>query len=80
MICPRCNGQGVIYQALVDDKNLIIYLCDECEATWLDENCINSRYFLDFTTFMRTLGYKGLWSELKQITESWNDGDNLESH
>lgn len=72
MICPRCNGQGTVVKATVIEKNLGIYLCDECDATWLDGQTISISNFQDFGEVMNKLGYKGLWSELKDIDEFWD--------
>lgn len=36
MVCPRCNGQGNIYRGLIQALSLTVYVCDECEATWLN--------------------------------------------
>jgi transposase-like protein len=38
IVCPRCDGNGLVYKAKVSDLNKILYICDECEASW-QEDC-----------------------------------------
>jgi hypothetical protein len=33
-ICPRCDRQGCVQKVVVGEKNISVYLCDECDATW----------------------------------------------
>ena len=36
MVCPRCDEQGLIYNAKIVDLGIIIKICDECEACWIE--------------------------------------------
>jgi hypothetical protein len=40
------------------------YLCDECDALWLNAEEIGATGFVDFDTFMKDYGRSGLWSEI----------------
>jgi len=71
MECPRCEGQGLINKAKVKGLEIEIYVCDECEATWLKGETLSVKGFQDFGTFMKSLGLKGLWSELTDVTAKW---------
>ena len=40
------------------------FLCDECDALWLDRDSIGATGFIDFETYVRPKGGQGLWSEI----------------
>lgn len=65
MICPRCDGQGVIYKAILINKQVLLFICDECEATWLDKDRIELANFIDFSTFLEINGLKYEESEIE---------------
>ncbi|SFJ33561.1 hypothetical protein SAMN05421753_11899 [Planctomicrobium piriforme] len=68
MQCPRCDGQGIVEKLRVRSTGEILYVCDECEATWLETEKISIDSFRDFTTYMRSIGLKGLLPEIEIIT------------
>lgn len=53
MVCPRCDGQGNIYRAKVVDLDIIIKICDECEACWQEDQSITLQSFKGLTTFLK---------------------------
>lgn len=64
--CPFCDGQGLVNKAKVIDKNIKIYICEECDTMWRnpeirEDNCEN------FRKFMNSIGLKGLWEELTDV-------------
>lgn len=66
MMCPFCDGQGVINKAKVIKNDMLIFICDECDTVWLtndirEDNCVN------YHKFINEQGLKGLWSELYDI-------------
>lgn len=61
--CPFCDGQGVIYKAIIKETQIEIYICDECDTVWRDRN-IKEDNCERFKDIMNKIGYKGLWSEL----------------
>lgn len=67
MICPRCDGQGLIYKGHLIDLDTYLYICDECEACWLPEEKIELTKFKDLTTFLEANGLTYEKSELKNL-------------
>jgi len=66
VLCPFCDGQGLIDKAKIIDKGIQIYICEECDTMWhtleiREDNCDN------FRKFMIGLGLKGLWEELEEV-------------
>ena len=61
--CPRCE-QGLVLDVAIPKAQVEAYLCDECEALWLDKATVGAQNFVDYSTFMRAHGGDGLWSEL----------------
>lgn len=68
VFCPFCEGQGVIYKAKIKNTQIEIFICDECDTVWEDEN-INMDNCQGFRHMMKKIGYKGLWSELVDVVE-----------
>lgn len=68
MLCPLCDGQGILYSAKILKLNLLIYICDECDAMWEtpDFRTSNSE---QFGSFMRKNGLPELWTELSDVQE-----------
>jgi transposase-like protein len=66
MICPRCE-QGDIYEAKIKGGKIIIYICEECEATWFDFTDIENKKWVDYGTYMEGKGLPPLWSELSEL-------------
>jgi transcription elongation factor Elf1 len=62
--CPRCN-QGSVLTMKVHANGLILYVCDECEATWRNVQAIGPQGFVDYGTLMNELGLLPLWSQLE---------------
>jgi hypothetical protein len=56
MICPRCDGQGLIYKAIVIELGIIIKICDECEACWDENQPVILKNFKDLTEFLEEKG------------------------
>jgi protein-arginine kinase activator protein McsA len=68
MICPRCE-QGEICQAQINATGKLVYVCQECEATWFSAEAIGVDAFIDFGTYMEKLGLPPLWSSLVLLPE-----------
>jgi len=66
--CPFCDGQGVIYKARIENSEVHIYICDECDTVWKDEK-ISKDSSLNFEDMMRDLRLQPLWSELIEVEE-----------
>ncbi|KIV51598.1 3'-5' exonuclease [Aneurinibacillus migulanus] len=55
VVCPRCDGNGLVYKSRIDNLDLIVYICDECDASWQDDDiCLNK--FQDLSTFLQSKG------------------------
>lgn len=55
IVCPRCNGNGLVYKSRVIELDLTIYICDECEASWENEELLINE-FQDLSTFLEEKG------------------------
>jgi transposase-like protein len=66
VICPRCE-QDEIVEAKIKANGRLIYLCPECDATWLSVDKIGASGFLDYGTYMKGIGVSQLWDELEII-------------
>lgn len=67
-MCPRCE-QGDVVKARVIDVDTCLFVCQECEASWLLYDNIGVKAFVDVEAHMESLGLKPLWSELQIIPE-----------
>ena len=54
--CPLCDGHGLVCKLIIMPLNQQAYICDECEATWFDEN-IDSKNFVELTSYVEEQGY-----------------------
>ncbi|MBK3918647.1 hypothetical protein GFL03_15325 [Pseudomonas stutzeri] len=63
MLCPRC-AQGDICKARIKSSEKILYVCQECEATWFSPEAIGVETFVDYGAYMEELGLPPLWSSL----------------
>ncbi|SRR5260221_8273834 len=52
ILCPRCDNQGLIYKAKILNLEIIIYICDECDACWTENQKITINTFKDLTVFL----------------------------
>jgi len=43
----------------------LIWVCEECEASWANQNAISKNSFEDYGTAMESKGLNPLWSELE---------------
>lgn len=66
MICPRC-GQDELVKARIKKSGILIYICPECDATWQSNFDINPGNFLDYGSYMESIGLSKLWDELEVI-------------
>jgi transcription elongation factor Elf1 len=81
ILCPRCDGSGLVYRAYLPPLNEYVLVCDECEAMWLIEEQLASNIFQDFTTYIAKKGYKYkdvysdqdtyFWYQEKKLKEEW---------
>ena len=69
MLCPRCE-QGDICKAQIRLNGKIVFLCQECEATWFSAEAIGVDNFVDFGIYMEGLGFPPLWSSLIVLSDT----------
>ena len=70
MWCPRCN-QGKVIAAQIAKNQTLIWVCEECEATWFSEQDIGSKPFVHFGSYMESLGLKPLWDEITILENTY---------
>lgn len=61
-ICPICE-QGLICEVIIKATNEKLYLCEECEALWINDS-IDSKEVLNFDEYMKKRNLKPIWDEL----------------
>lgn len=69
MQCPRCE-QGSVVKSKVGGTGVLLYVCEECEASWFNYKDIGGKAFFDYGGYMESLGLLPLWSEL-QVISGW---------
>ncbi len=72
IVCPRCDGNGFIYEAYIGPLSVTVYICDECDALWKDGHNICLDNFQDFTTYLRKQGYSYIDAPLEDINYEWH--------
>ncbi|MGG0940321.1 3'-5' exonuclease [Brevibacillus centrosporus] len=72
VVCPRCDGNGLLYKAKVTDLgNQMIYICDECEASWQDNIPIRRDTFEDLSTYLEKKGCNYRDAEIVNLGYDW---------
>jgi hypothetical protein len=71
VVCPRCDGNGLIFKAYVIPPSVTVYLCDECDALWEDGSAIRLNNFKDFTTYLREKGVAYIDANIESIDYDW---------
>lgn len=73
VFCPICTPEpegapalNLIEKATIIGKDLQIYICRPCKLVWFTED-IKADNAQDYKKFMKSLGLKGSWKELKEI-------------
>lgn len=64
--CPRCDGQCEVKKVRVLADGELLYLCDECDATWFHRESVKiGTPWVQFTAHMEKKGLPALWSEIE---------------
>jgi hypothetical protein len=56
IICPRCKQGPDLHRVRVMGLNDLIFVCHECDATWLSSESIGQVRALDFEKYLREQG------------------------
>lgn len=65
--CPDCNQSWIIC-VYVPALRKRIYVCDECETTWMTQDgIVGNEQPVNFVHFLRANGLKGEWSEVEKL-------------
>ncbi len=56
MVCPRCDGQGIVLRVRLKSTGQMLFMCDECNALWKAVEEIRHPGWEDFNTYMRARG------------------------
>ncbi len=67
MICPRCDEQGLIYNAKIVELGILIKICDECEACWMENQPVKLENFKGLTVFLEENGLTYEGSTVKDL-------------
>lgn len=63
-LCPRCDFQGILFDATVVATGEKVVVCDECEALWLRGDDVSTARFTDMGSHLESQGLYGGWKEL----------------
>jgi hypothetical protein len=67
MFCQVYEGQGNIYKAVVVESGMIIKICDECEASWNENEPVTLQGFEGLTAFLKKNGLTYEGSTVKDL-------------
>jgi transcription elongation factor Elf1 len=70
LTCPRCDGQGSVLKAKIIKTNELIFICDECDATWFSLDAVSYQPWVDFGTYMERKNLSSAWNELKILGDA----------
>jgi hypothetical protein len=68
ILCPRCE-QDHIVGASIRATGTELFICPECDAIWFSIEKIGVGPFMDYGTYMQSMGLSMLWDELDVISE-----------
>lgn len=67
-LCPRCE-QGHIEKVTVRRSSEVLFVCAECEATWFSKESIGAVPWVDFGTYLMSIGGQPLWDEVDKLDQ-----------
>jgi hypothetical protein len=81
--CPRCEQQGgyggYLQPIRITPWDRDVFLCDECEAMWLEESPVSATGFQDFSTFLERESFEAIRKDSAPIEagrpfeRNWSD-------
>lgn len=66
--CPRCK-QGWVCKVRYRQSGEVFFICEECEALWLENQPIATERFADFQTYFQTRGQRVGWQQMEMLPE-----------
>jgi transcription elongation factor Elf1 len=69
VVCPRCDGNGLVYKTFITPLSVTVYLCDECDALWEANAPIRLNNFQDYSTYLEKHGSS--YEEAEQEYENY---------
>ena len=79
VVCPLCDGNGLIYKTTLIPLNKILYICDECEAAWFNVESISDKFLISLGQYIKEHGltYKSI--KLEDIDYYWYHKKEIEA-
>jgi len=77
IVCPRCDGNGLIEKIRIKSFGITLYVCDECEATWFHPSTISFYTFIPIESFLEARGIEWSDKELEKI--GYYEGEKYET-
>lgn len=71
VVCPRCDGNGLVYKAKISNLNQYLYICNECEAMWQDGTIVSIGSFTDLSTYLKSKNIEYDNAEIQEIDYDW---------
>ena len=69
VICPRCDGNGLVHLVQIKATAEVVHLCDECDALWPSGVAIQFDSFVDFSEYVKPIGLRGRYEEIDRLPD-----------
>ncbi|MGR5899409.1 3'-5' exonuclease [Bacillus cereus] len=69
VVCPMCHGNGLIFKAKIKNEETILYICDECDATWEHDNAIQISNFIELSSLLKKSN--SVYSDILNLGYDW---------
>ncbi|MGX5471085.1 3'-5' exonuclease [Bacillus toyonensis] len=74
VVCPRCDGNGLVCKVEIKDIDKVVYVCDECDATWLHKDRFGMNNFVNYETFLRENSFSYMEANVVRFGYDWYKG------
>lgn len=64
-----CHGNGLIFKAKIKNEETILYICDECDATWEHDNAIQISNFIELSSLLKKSN--SVYSDILNLGYDW---------
>ncbi|KXY85275.1 MULTISPECIES: hypothetical protein [Bacillus] len=69
VVCPLCHGNGLIFKTKIKAEQAILYICDECVATWQRDNAIQISNFIKLSSVL--IKSNSVYSDILNLGYDW---------